>query len=120
MAKYGIYSITSVVENDYDNFNKISLIYHGQPFVFLEFPIAYEHENKAKLILMDYNFFFYDEQHHINMDTAKNDMVKLYLDEAKRCFAQKRPFFTSHHFSNWYHAAYWNAMKTVILEIKKK
>jgi peptidoglycan/xylan/chitin deacetylase (PgdA/CDA1 family) len=120
LAECDIRSITSVVENDFENFNRITTEYKGKPFSFLEFPIAYEMDNRAKIILMDYNFYLYDEQHHIDPDKSEEDMVKLYLDEARRCMKDTRPFFISHHFSNWNHTAYWHAMQKVILEIEKK
>ena len=122
MAKYAIYSITSVIENgnDFENFNKISFSYKNKLFTFLEFPIATNRENNRNTILMDYNFYIYDKDHNINVDKAQKDMVKIYLEEADKCFQQQRPFFISHHFSNWNNAAYWNAMKEVIIEVKKK
>ena len=120
LAEFGIRSVTSVVENDYENFNRITIDYKGKPYTFLEFPIAYEHENKSKILLMDYNFYLYDESHHIDPEKSKDDMMKMYLDEAERAFKDKRPFFISHHFSNWNHAAYWDAMKQVLLAVKQK
>jgi hypothetical protein len=69
---------------------------------------------------MDYNFYVYDEHHHLDPGKSKEDMIAMYLDEADRCFKSKRPFFISHHFSNWNHAAYWEAMQRVIIALKKK
>jgi len=120
LAEFGIKSITSVVEDDYENFDRITIDYKGKPYTFLQFPIAYEHENKAKILLMDYNFYVYDTSNHIDPEISKEEMVKLYMDEAERAFKDRRPFFISHHFSNWNNSAYWDAMKEVIIEVKKK
>lgn len=120
LAEFGIRSIVSDVESDYENFNKITLDIQGKRYSFVEFPIAYEHENRSKILLMDYNFYLYDETHHIDPEKSKEEMVALYLDEAERCFKDRRPFFISHHFSNWNHSAYWDAMKKVIQEVSKK
>jgi hypothetical protein len=120
LAENNIYSITSVVERDFENFSRITINSNGKPYTFIEFPISFEHENRSPLILMDYNFYLYDQIHHIDMAKAEQDMVILYMEEAEKCFREKRPFFISHHFSNWNHAAYWNAMKKVIEAVNTK
>jgi len=120
LAAAGVKSVMSDIENDYENFNLITLKYGATNYQFAEFPIAYEKENGARILLMDYNFYLYDEKHRIDPDKAEKDMIALYLDEAERCMRDKRPFFISHHFSNWNHAAYWDAMQQVISEVKKK
>jgi hypothetical protein len=119
MAENGVKSITSFYDKDFHLFNRVKFADQGATHTVIEFPISFEHENGASILLMDYNFYLYDQKYHINMATAEADMVKLYLDEAAKCFKEKRPFFISHHFSNWNHAAYWNAMKAVIGELKK-
>jgi hypothetical protein len=114
MAENGIRSVTSVYGTDFHLFHRVTLDHGGSPYTLVEFPISFEHENGATVILMDYNFYLYDQKYHIDPLQAEADMVALYLDEARKCFAQKRPLFISHHFSNWNHAAYWTAMKSVI------
>ena len=120
LMQNGIHSITSVYGKDFHLFSRISLTGETVPYTIVEFPISFEHENGATILLMDYNFYMYDQKYHISMQNAEAEMVKLYLDEAQKCYVEKRPFFISHHFSNWNHAAYWNAMKQVIEIIGKK
>lgn len=120
MIENDIYSITSVVENNYEDFDRITVKHNEKLYTIIQFPISYGHEYNKNIMLMDYNFYIFDEMHNINMMRSEGDMVMLYLEEAEKCFRERRPFFISHHFSNWNHEAYWNAMKLVIKTIKEK
>jgi len=120
MAEFGIRSITSVVENDFKDFSRVTVAFKGRPFTLLEFPIPVEKENASRLLMMDYNFYYYDEKHKVEARKAGEEMEKLYLEEAERCFRENRPLFLSHHFAGWNHDVYWAAMKKVILTLKKK
>jgi Polysaccharide deacetylase. len=120
LAERGIKSVTSFMTKKYKDFRKITVSENGKDATIIEFPISTEYEQGSKVILMDYNFYLYDEKNHIDPDKAKDEMVRLYLEEADSCFKEHRPFFISHHFSNWNHSAYWDAMKSVIKAINKK
>lgn len=120
LAEYGFKSITSIPENDYKKFNRVTINYKGKPYTFVEFPISCGYDNKSKILLMDYNFYIYDKKHHVDIDSAKKEMIKLYLEAADKCYKTKSPFFISHHFADWDHGIYWEAMKEVILTLKKK
>jgi peptidoglycan/xylan/chitin deacetylase (PgdA/CDA1 family) len=120
MIENNIYSVNSVVESDYEKFDRITVDYKGKPYTVIQFPIPYGHEYNTSMILMDYNFYLFDEIHHINMMRSEGDMVRLYLEEVEKCLRENRPFFISHHFSNWNNSAYWNAMKLVITTVKEK
>lgn len=120
LAENGILSVTSVYGKDFHLFSRVTFPYLEGRYTVVEFPISYERENGATILMMDYNFYLYDQKYHVKMAQAEQEMAKLYLDEAEKCFQERRPFFISHHFSNWNHAAYWNAMKAVIAEINKR
>lgn len=120
LAERGIKSVTSLLGKDYEQFRKITVSENGKTSTIIEFPISSEYEQGDKVILMDYNFYLYDKLHYIDPEQAKDEMIKLYLEEADKCFKEGRPFFISHHFSNWNHSAYWDAMKSVIETINKK
>jgi peptidoglycan/xylan/chitin deacetylase (PgdA/CDA1 family) len=120
LAERGIKSVTSLLSKDYQNFRKVTVSENGKEYTIIEFPISREYDQGTKVILMDYNFYLYDKSHHIDPAKAESDMVALYLEEADSCFKEHRPFFISHHFSNWNHSAYWDAMKSVIETINKK
>jgi len=114
MAQYNIKSITSVYSKDTADFIKINVMNSGNLYTLYEFPIPVKTENGTRLIMMDYNFFQYDTIHHVDSAKAQSDMTAMYLAEADTCFKEHRPFFMSHHFTNFNHAAYWQAMKSVI------
>jgi peptidoglycan/xylan/chitin deacetylase (PgdA/CDA1 family) len=120
LAGRGIKSVTSLLSKNYQNFRKVTVSENGKDSTIIEFPISKEYDQGTKVILMDYNFYLYDQSHHIDPAKAESEMISLYLEEADKCFRERRPFFISHHFSNWNHSAYWDAMKSVIGTISKK
>ena len=120
LPEFGIRSVVSVVENDYEDLSVFSVKYDGRPYVFLEFPISYEHLRRSKVLLMDYNLFFQDEKFHVKAKAAQDEMVSFYLSEAEQCFKEQRPFFISHHFMDWNHDAYWKALQRIIPLLKSK
>ncbi len=120
LPEFGIKSIVSVLDNDYEEFSVFSEKYKGSPYVFLEFPISYEHMKKAQILLMDYNFYYHDKKNHLKPHAAQDEMLAYYLKEAESCFKEQRPFFISHHFSDWNHDAYWEALQKIIPILKLK
>ena len=120
LPEFGIRSVVSVVENDYEDFSVFSLKYDSRPYVFLEFPISHEHMHKSQVLLMDYNLYFQDERYHVKAKAAQDEMIAFYLSEAEQCFKEQRPFFISHHFADWNHDAYWKALQRIIPLLKNK
>lgn len=126
MAEYKIYSISSIVEADSKSgnkiFKKIKFFYKNVQYTILEFPITWLHKKSSHLVSMDYNFYLKDKSKSKNRDfeSAKKNMIDMYLTEAELCFKENRPFFINHHFENLNNGAYWEAMKEVILILKNK
>ncbi len=120
LVEFGFQSVLSVDDNDFEHFKRISILHHEKEAHLIEFPIPYVRKGGRSIILMDYNFFVDDQRRRRDLKQSEDDMVSLYLEEANRCFQQKRPFFISHHFERLNQGAYRRAARRVISEIKKK
>jgi hypothetical protein len=119
MADAGIKSIVSTISDNTKQFRVVNVTRLGGAARIVEFPIDYVMYEGEGIPFMDYNFFEVDQKLKKTPEKATEDMVKVYLAHAKKCFDQKRPFFINHHFSNMNSGAYWEAEKQVILELKK-
>jgi peptidoglycan/xylan/chitin deacetylase (PgdA/CDA1 family) len=122
MAKFGYQSVTSVIYSDYSLIHKINFKYDGKDYSIIEYPIPYVHDDTYATILMDYNLYYEDTHRKVSKtpEEIRKNTYKLYMDMAKEAYDEKRPLFFSHHFSEWEHAAYLEAMKDAIIDLRKK